>query len=39
MQFLEFSFIGQDGGLGQAPLLVGILLVLVAVVLASLIHR
>lgn len=30
---------GQDGGLGQAPLLVGILLVLVAVVLASLIHR
>ncbi|XP_021097140.1 melanocyte protein PMEL isoform X2 [Heterocephalus glaber] len=30
---------GQEAGLGQAPLLVGILLVLVAVVLASLIYR
>ncbi|KAM6153853.1 LOW QUALITY PROTEIN: melanocyte protein PMEL [Erethizon dorsatum] len=30
---------GQEAGLGQAPLLVGILLVLVAIVLASLIYR
>ncbi|XP_005371224.1 melanocyte protein PMEL isoform X1 [Microtus ochrogaster] len=30
---------GQEGGLGQAPLLVGVLLVLMAVVLASLIYR
>lgn len=30
---------GQEGSLGQAPLLVGVLLVLVAVVLASLIYR
>nr|XP_034342986.1 melanocyte protein PMEL [Arvicanthis niloticus] len=30
---------GQEGGLGQAPLLAGVLLVLVAVVLASLIYR
>ncbi|XP_004466139.1 melanocyte protein PMEL [Dasypus novemcinctus] len=30
---------GQDAGLGQAPLLVGLLLVLMAVVLASLIYR
>lgn len=32
-------FTGQEAGLGQAPLLVGILLVLMAVVLASLIYR
>lgn len=30
---------GQEGGLGQAPLLLGVLLVLMAVVLASLIYR
>uniref|UniRef100_A0A8C6QYY7 Premelanosome protein n=1 Tax=Nannospalax galili TaxID=1026970 RepID=A0A8C6QYY7_NANGA len=30
---------GQEGGLGQAPLLVGVFLVLMAVVLASLIYR
>ncbi|MEJ1277341.1 premelanosome protein [Cricetulus griseus] len=30
---------GQEGGLGQAPLLVGVLLVLMAVVLASLMYR
>lgn len=32
-------FTGQEGGFGQAPLLVGVLLVLMAVVLASLIYR
>lgn len=30
---------GQEAGLGQAPLFVGILLVLMAMVLASLIYR
>ncbi|XP_028642473.1 melanocyte protein PMEL isoform X3 [Grammomys surdaster] len=30
---------GQEGGLGQAPLLAGVLLVLLAIVLASLIYR